>query len=607
MHYRLRLVPLLAVALVASCAGDDTTDSDEGADTAATSDAGNSDLGDGSDVAEPSSDAGKSVADTIDAPDIGATDAGTAADTSTTCSAGERICVTSTPYGYKKCLADGTWQPGVCPGADQVCKAGQCVKAVCPPGQKYCEDGKQKVCAANGLSATFGEHCTALGKVCAGGICVDEKCTSGSSKCAGNAIVKCSGTGTIETILPCKAGEGCDDGVCAKLLCDPNKHVCDGNKKTLCSAGGTKQTVIEDCAASSKVCATGACEKVVCDAGKAFCNGDEAMVCHSKGISAKKTATCAAGSEACVDGKCLPTICTPGEKSCESLKPKTCNKTGTAWLHGTCPKLMVCAKKKCETPLCTIPTKWPGQTQVIRKMKIPSDAVGACDLNGDKKPDNALGIAAKAFASQIQGSIDYNIKNGIDAMVLYTPTAWTTKGTPMQMHLLYADVSPVGGCSPATSAQCKLKLQSDTYNLAGAQGVPCVPLTVAGDFKVTGDKMQVTGTGGKHLLFSMPLLGFKLTFKLYDYTVTGTVKDGSGWKTTTNGRMCGRILKADIDKSIDALDPVKLKAQGFDKATVKVLLNSVLKADIDADGNGTNESLSAYITFESHGAKIIGF
>jgi len=303
-----------------------------------------------------------------------------------------------------------------------------------------------------------------------------------------------------------------------------------------------------------------------------------------------------ADNEICKDGKCEP------------KPPPPCN--------GKCPTGEICdvtadnGKGKCIKPTCAMPAKWHAETNKVSKIEIPSKADGACDLNDDGKPDNALGKALSGFAKQIKDGVDSGIADGSLTIVL-EPSDWKTDGSKIDMNVLIGDLDPsqVGSdgkpTCDTTKDKCKYVVSNASYDqfFSGKGQCPAVvnfnPTTITkGKLKAGGDK-QV-------FLLKFPVLNFVLEFKISSASMSGDVSDDKNWKSTKNAKLCGVLKKKAIEDAIDKIPEEELKKQSLTKDMVKQLVTSLLKADIDQDEDGTKESVSVYIKMETIPAEVTG-
>ena len=115
--------------------------------------------------------------------------------------------------------------------------------------------------------------------------------------------------------------------------------------------------------------------------------------------------------------------------------------------------------------------------------------------------------------------------------------------------------------------------------------------------------------GGNKQTFqlNLPLVGINLSLKISKAQISGTVTDKDNWKTTKDAKLCGVIGKEDLNKAIDAVPPELLEEVGFDKATVKSLVGSILKPDIDTDGDNEPDAISIALALETVAAEVTGY
>lgn len=332
--------------------------------------------------------------------------------------------------------------------------------------------------------------------------------------------------------------------------------------------------------------------------------GSDAGAAEADGTAASDTSNSTGGSpcdkcadnEICENDKCVP------------KPPPPCG--------GKCPDGEVCdltadgGKGKCIKPTCTLPDKFHAETNKISKIEIPSDDKGACDLNDDGKPDNALGKALSAFASQIKSGLDDALVSG-DLSIILEPSDYKTDGSDFDMNVLIGAIDPsqVGSdgkpTCDTTKDKCKYQVETTSYDLLFDGKGMCPAVVNFNPSKI--DKLTLTAGGPKQVfLLKFPILNFVLEFAISSATLKGTVDDAKNWKSTKDGHLCGMITKEAIDKAIDQIPEEELQKQGFDKATITALVGGVLKPDIDSDENGTNESVSVHILIETIPAEITG-
>ncbi|MSP92895.1 MAG: hypothetical protein EXR79_14005 [Myxococcales bacterium] len=259
-------------------------------------------------------------------------------------------------------------------------------------------------------------------------------------------------------------------------------------------------------------------------------------------------------------------------------------------------------KNTCKKVTCKLPTLWgtatkDGENQNVQKfsvMKISAKGIG-CDLNKDEKPDNAFsGIGGMA-----NGQIDSAMKKG-SLLLLIEPLKYLTDGKDFQMNALVGDsVDESNKDCDVTDAtkNCKYKLSALSYDLLSA-GANCPSKVAFDNAKIAAGKLSA---GGDKQTFSLVIeaQGIVIPLNISKVTVKGNTTTDKEWATTTSGQLCGVITEANIQKIADDLPP-DLKEQ------FGPLIKSLIKADIDTDGDGKPDAASISLEFETVKATIVG-
>ncbi len=541
--------------------------------------------------------------------DAGAQDSGPA--DAGLCKKDDRRCNPKNAYAYELCDDKGQWQIKICESSKEVCIDGACKPASCAPEQEYCDGDKLMKCAKDGQSGTEVKDCKADKKICMAGACQDLVCKPDSTTCEGKKVAKCNADGSNVTVQECDSGKVCDDGACVATVCIPGEAYCQQGKAVACNAKQTAFEVVKDCKALGKECDKGECGKKICEPDKTKCDGDKVLKCSAGGTSWLPGPDCTAQSQKCVDGGCAKPLCKGGEKSCDGTNVLTCSADGLKWISSKCASGEICGKGKCFQPVCTLPKKWSADTQTFNYWAISQTTApaAACDLDGDGKNDNAFGGAITAFATQINSALQDQVKQGAGVLLLEAP-AYKTDGTKQKIHVFVGDVDQTkGACTPVNKNQtCDFKLQTGSYDMASQAKGDCPPVAVLDNATIKSGKLIAYGPKNKPFTISLPiLLGKPLALNFHKMQVEGSVTDTKSWKTTTGGKLCGAIKKAELVAALNALPDSFFSSAGLPKSVVISLLQSLLKEDIDTDGDGTKDATSAALTFSTHTAKIIGF
>ena len=271
---------------------------------------------------------------------------------------------------------------------------------------------------------------------------------------------------------------------------------------------------------------------------------------------------------------------------------------------GVCKPDEACdlVKNTCQKVTCKLPTLWgtatkDGENQNVQKfsvMKISAKGVG-CDLNKDEKPDNAfVGIGGMA-----NGQLDSAIKKG-SLLLFVEPLKYLTDGKDFQMNALVGDsIDDSNKDCDVTDAtkNCKYKLTPLSYDLLSS-GANCPSKVAFDNAKITAGKLTA---GGDKQTFSIVIeaQGIVIPLNISKVTVKGDVTTDKEWTTTKGGQLCGVITEANIQKIADDLPP-DLKDQ------FGPLIKSLIKPDIDTDGDTKPDAASISLEFETVKGTITG-
>ena len=440
-----------------------------------------------------------------------------------------------------------------------------------------------------------------------GGDAATKVCEAGKRRCKeGSAIAyeECLADGSDWQLKVCPgAKDVCKDGACVQAACGPKTAYCEAAKAMLCKEDGSGGELTADCGGQGKACKAGKCVEAACKPGSTGCQGNAVAVCNAAGTEQKVTA-CAAGT-LCNKGVCIKGVCVPFATKCDGDKVLQCAVDASKWSVVACAPGHKCKGGQCvqTSGQCTVPKTWTKDAQVLKSMDLPKSSMGACDLDGDGQPDNAMGAALSAFSSQIKTAISEQIAKGDGATLLHAD-GWNTSGKPFSLQLLQGAVTPAGGCNPALSSGCKFVVSSAAYDKTSMAGGSCPAKGQIDTAVVTGGQLTAKAPAGKQMMFALPLLSIGLEFPLSNLSLQGQVVGPNGWQSTSSGRLCGVVKKADIMAAIDKIPDAELAALGG-KDVVKQIIAGVMKADIDLDGDGTKESVSALIAFTSHAASLV--
>jgi len=244
----------------------------------------------------------------------------------------------------------------------------------------------------------------------------------------------------------------------------------------------------------------------------------------------------------------------------------------------------------CVPPTCAAPADQGLSFQRVSRLTIPVGNADGCDFDADGKGDNRLGAAFKAFKSQIDNIYGTAIADGslVRLLIGKVPAG---AAVPAKLKL---QPGKVLGAAKKTFA-----LADDAWN-AGTPGTgPCAMVADVGWSNVKLEQGALTaGAPGDRLRLPMPLFTVHLEMELR--RVSLRAKLGAAWPQSpiTGGLICGVWAKDDLEAAIDAIPDKELASLGG-KDVVKQIIAGVLTADLDLDGDGTKESISALIAFDA--------
>ena len=249
----------------------------------------------------------------------------------------------------------------------------------------------------------------------------------------------------------------------------------------------------------------------------------------------------------------------------------------------------------CKAATCTFPAKWGKDVQKVSKLNLPGAAVG-CDLDADGKPNNALAAGLSSLLKQANDQMTKSVADGTITLVVETD-AFKSDGSEFAGNMLIGEIDPTNDkCDVMSdSANCKYSIDPSSYDPKAASGV-CPALIAFPNMKVKDGKLAAGGDKQTFAL-TLPIQGVALQLKVSKATLQGKVTGTTTWDGTKEGLICGVIALADITAAIQNIDALKDFAP---------LVSSMLKPDMDVDGDGKKESVSVAIDFETIKGQISG-
>ena len=222
-----------------------------------------------------------------------------------------------------------------------------------------------------------------------------------------------------------------------------------------------------------------------------------------------------------------------------------------------------------------------------------------CDLTDDGKPDNSMG----ALVALAGDAIEHSVTSG-DVKLILEALPYHTDGKPFELRMLSASLDKSNEDCKFNEQICTYTISDANYDLKANNGGVCPPGASLKTATIVDGKLS---GGGKGFGFTIPIPmgGVKLELPFENAMIEGQVQDKTTWKSTGLGKLCGVIPKPALFEALEHVPEEQLKSIGG-KAGAKSLLDTLLVADIDLDGDGTPEGVSAGFSFTTIGAKVVG-
>lgn len=257
----------------------------------------------------------------------------------------------------------------------------------------------------------------------------------------------------------------------------------------------------------------------------------------------------------------------------------------------------------CKAQTCKLPGEWGPEIQKASKLAIPAGTIG-CDLDGDGKPNNAVGAGLSALLKTANDALAKGVKDGSITIMMETK-AIKTDGSEFGFNMLLGDLDASNATCDGTTASCKYTVSPNSYDVSASAEL-CPAFINFPNAKIKDGKMSA---GGKDQVFTLnlPLQGIVLSLSISQATAEATVTADPTWSASKDGLICGVITKDALGKAIDALPEESIASLGLGtKDQVKAMIGGFLKTDMDVDGDGTKDAYSVAIQWESVKAAITG-
>ena len=321
---------------------------------------------------------------------------------------------------------------------------------------------------------------------------------------------------------------------------------------------------------------------------------------------------CDIGCE-CAEGTCIGGCgeCIP---ECDGID---CGPDGCGGSCGTCEGNTFCNTETwlCDDGQCQIPTEFPGDNLKVTWLKMGTSGQEGQAVDVDQDPDTCAPAAdcadgrdnqfagfLKSIAIALGGTepLVESVEDG-KLTLLYEMKDVKMDGTEFTLNIYRGDaVLPKEECNFQTEV-CDYEVLLESFNED-----TCLPVTTFDNSQLLGNTLV---GGGQGYFFAFPFVlglaeGKAITFMASSTRIVATVQfDEEGKPTQIDGIIGCAIPEADILTIADAIPEDKLP---LPKAVIVALLQSVVNPDIDSDGDGVDDAVSASMLFTAKPGNIVG-
>jgi hypothetical protein len=321
---------------------------------------------------------------------------------------------------------------------------------------------------------------------------------------------------------------------------------------------------------------------------------------------------CAAGCE------CSAAICVGFCAACTpDCAAQNCGPDGCGGSCGSCAGGTFCdgGTFTCKSGKCTYPKTFPGTGLKINFLKagVSGKAGEAVDVDENAATcapkndcaegrDNEFAAVMKSLAVALQGSqpLVAAVDSG-ELIMLYEFVNPVSDGKPFLLKMYR-------GQAVLPKDQCDFQAQTCDYKVLPESfyADSCLPISYFDNAEMAGGKL-VAGGPGYHFAFPFVLglaEGKSITFiATHGKVVADVTLDAGGNVVAMTGVIGCAVAKSDILTIVDQIPEENLP---FPKAIIEQLLSSVVKPDIDADGDGVKESVSSGMKFTAIPGNLTG-
>lgn len=478
---------------------------------------------------------------------------------------------------------------------------------------------------ADGDSCSDSDQCTS-GDTCQDGACVSgapRLCTS-SDVCIAASCDAEFGCVGIPTTAACDDGNPCTtNDTCADEVCQPGTTPLDCDDQDPCTIDTCDAQLgcLHD--AESKCNDHDPCTNDSCNAGGVCANDafvgpcDDADPC-TLGEVCDAAGTCGGGSarscedsnvcttDACIAGQGCVNLFRTEDCSGESCGPALCDDGEACTVDDRCVAGECFGAKTASCQMCFIESTTDANKIISLLVMADGNPGSGIDVDGDPStcaPSTACGGGVDnelaLLASFVNPGIDASISDGVVKWLVDLRAA-TFDGSEFPIAIYDSGL---------VDETCNFQVDRCEYDLAELSfDEHCEPYFHFQNAKIVDGLLTAGGTGDL-INMVLPLQGGSLLgVTIAAARTEGKVTiDADGKITQINGIIAGAIPKAQLIEAVRNLDPSSFSLPGLSSEQAAALLDDLINADIDLDGDGLPEAASVGMRIQTIPATIVGF
>jgi len=252
---------------------------------------------------------------------------------------------------------------------------------------------------------------------------------------------------------------------------------------------------------------------------------------------------------------------------------------------------------------CQCQPEFTDSVNKVVEMVIGADGTVGQALDVDGNPttcspasscEGGLDNALSAIGSFANDSFAESLEDG-SIILLFEHAIEAVSGGVYSLHFYVGEVG-----DPLCNVQTDI---CSYYAQSAFVDEDCQP-TISLDNAVIDNGYLQAGGPDVTIPLALPLAGSSLNVVLYNVKVEGQVVIDGAKVVAMGGVLGGAVRKDDLTQALESLPPENLPA-GLDLATIISLLDVLVVADVDTDGDGVKDAASVGFPFTTLPGKIV--